>query len=185
MFSKKNLRSFFTFFLIGAVAGVFGSNIFDSRAPNQNSGVSLLRGSVERVTEGQSRYTNNRYGFSLVYPSELVIQEFEESENTMSVIFQKPGEEVGFQIFVTSYSEPTITEARIKTDIPSGIIENPVEVLIGVSRDIRALRFNSEVPLIGESTEVWFLRDGYLYEVTTYAALDEWLAEILATLTFL
>ena len=33
--------------------------------------------------------------------------------------------------------------------------------------------------VIGDTREIWFIKDGFLYEVTTYKALDSWLASIM------
>jgi hypothetical protein len=41
--------------------------------------------------------------------------------------------------------------------------------------------FFSQNPVMGETREVWFIKDGYLYEVTTYRELDSWLSQIMAT----
>jgi hypothetical protein len=38
---------------------------------------------------------------------------------------------------------------------------------------------------MGDARELWFIRDGYLYEVTTYKPLDTWLADIMKTWQFL
>ena len=37
----------------------------------------------------------------------------------------------------------------------------------------------------GASREVWFVHKGFLYEVTTYKALDSWLASIMLTWKFI
>ncbi len=71
--------------------------------------------------------------------------------------------------------------SQMLKDIPSGQFTEPVEIII--SGDIHALAFFS-TGTFGEMREIWFLRNGYLYEVTTYASLDGWLAEILATWNF-
>jgi hypothetical protein len=37
---------------------------------------------------------------------------------------------------------------------------------------------------MGDTREVWFIKGGFLYEVTTYKQLDTWLAQILQTWQF-
>ena len=37
----------------------------------------------------------------------------------------------------------------------------------------------------GDWREVWFIRRGFLYEVTTYKELDSWLADIMRTWKFI
>jgi hypothetical protein len=38
---------------------------------------------------------------------------------------------------------------------------------------------------MGDAREVWFIKSGYLFEVTTYKPLDSWLSQILQTWKFL
>jgi hypothetical protein len=37
---------------------------------------------------------------------------------------------------------------------------------------------------LAASREIWFIHDGFLYEVTTYKELDSWLATIMQTWQF-
>lgn len=127
-------------------------------------------------------YTNTAHRFSLSYPKELQVKEFDEGGGAQTVVFQKPGTEAGFQIFIIPYTEEQISEERLEQDLQGGAMREPVEVTIG--NGIRAVAFWSTSPIIGESREVWFIRDGYLYEFTTYATLDAWFASVMATLRF-
>ena len=38
---------------------------------------------------------------------------------------------------------------------------------------------------MGDAREVWFIKNGFLYEVTTYKELDAWLASIMQTWKFI
>lgn len=145
---------------------------------------SKLRGVSEPgSSENVLRYTSRAFGFSLEYPKELSVQEYDEGEGSATILFQVPEEQKGFQLFVTPYAGTEITGERIQKDIQSGVVLNPQEVVLGKD-GIRGLIFESEAPIIGKSREVWFIHDGKLYEFTTYAALDTWLASIVSTLDF-
>ena len=128
-------------------------------------------------------YRNDTYGFSLEYPKELSVEVFYD-EKGETILFQKPNESVGFQIFITPFEEEeeVLTSSRILRDLKSAVIDDPKEVIIG--GNTRALVFWSNDPSIGRTREVWFIKGGYLYEITTYARLDGWLARILSTLSF-
>ena len=39
--------------------------------------------------------------------------------------------------------------------------------------------------IMGDTQEVWFIKNGFLYEVTTYKELDQWLAGIMKTWKFM
>jgi len=131
---------------------------------------------------GSSEYHNSAYHFSLIYPSSYTVTEFKEQGGGMTVTFQKPSDLAGFQIFITPYTATSITPERFKLDIPSGVVKSPVEVVIG--NNIHALHFMSVAPIIGDSSETWFIRDAHLFEVTAYASLDTQMASILKTLQF-
>lgn len=169
-------------FVIGIGVGFV---LFSSPPDGDQNGVQSVErlrvGTVESVDAQTATYQHPTYGFSLTYPSELIVQEFDEVGGE-TIVFQKPQEQKGFQLYITPYADTTISESRIKNDIPSGIIREPTEVLL--AGDIRGLLFWSEVPVIGESRELWFVHDGYLYQVTTYAPLDAWLADIMSTFRF-
>lgn len=141
------------------------------------------------------RYLNHEYGFSLEYPKSWSAKTFQEENIGKTILFQG-GEREGFQIFITPFYEglekapqyqrldDLLTRERILRDLPSAVIEGPMEVLIGPSKNLRALLFWSEDPLIGRTREVWFVQKGYLYEVTAYAQIDELLAGIMSTFVF-
>jgi len=150
---------------IAVLAGIILIGI--SGQPKSNKGFS-----------GSNLYTSADYGFSLEYPSELDIAEFYEEESE-TIVFQKRGDKKGFQIFITPYIGEQITREKILEDLPSTIVKNPTEAIIG--ENIRALIFWSDSSEIGKTREVWFTQNGYLFEISAYAELDEWLAEILKT----
>lgn len=187
-----------TYFIKGSIIGLavglfFGWLIFSSNGENKSlknlssfseSSATVLdsRGENIEVDENHKKYSNSTFGFSLVYPKELSVTEYDEPGGAKTIVFQKGEEMYGFQIFVTPYEKKEITKERIKSDIPSGIIKDPIEVVIG--EGINALAFLSSNTAMGETREVWFIKDGNLFEVTTYKAQDSWLADILKTISF-
>ncbi len=93
-----------------------------------------------------------------------------------------PKGERGFQILVFPYKEDYVTEERFRMDIPSGSMENPQNILIdGVPGTI----FYSTDATLGETREVWFIHNGFLYEITAPKIFDPWLSEILLDFRFL
>jgi len=171
------------FALAGALVGATAVWFFVGGPQFADPSVPLREGAIVQVDEATAQYTNDQYGFSLQYPKALSIAQFNEGNDSATIVFQNKKEEKGFQIFITPYVGDSITPERIKSDIPSGVVEDPVEVLIG-NNSIRALHFRSVAPIIGDSSEVWFIYEGNLYEVTAYAGLDSWMAEILRTFEF-
>lgn len=129
---------------------------------------------------GFKEYRHLTYHFSLFYPDNLLVREFKEKGTALTVTFQdKEGR--SFQIFVVPYGEEKISERRFKIDIPSGIITEPVDIMID---GIRATKFFSQNKIMGETREIWFVKGGFLYEITTYKELDIWLSSIMQTWKF-
>jgi len=190
---EETKKKFWFGLVLGAVvsAVVVGSVMYMLERPTSGAPGAPLVGREEGVSLGEGgkesntlRFTHPRYNFTLEFPKELAVGRFPEGTASETIVFQQAGEKVGFQIFVTPYAEDKITEERLAKDVKGGQIEEPTEVLIGKEGNIRALVFWSEDPLVGRLREVWFINDGFIYEVTAYAELDKWLATILATWQF-
>jgi hypothetical protein len=171
-------------FCLGVAIGALVGGLFASDAtPSADNDAARLRGgSVAAADDANVTYEDAALGFSLTYPKELAVTEYEEEGGARTLVFAKPGEQYGFQIFIAPYAGKVITEERLRKDLPGAAVREPVEVVIGSG--IQASAFWSESPVIGESREVWFIYDGYLYEATTYARLDSLLGEVLATIDF-
>ena len=61
-------------------------------------------------------------------------------------------------------------------------MKEPKEVMIAGAR---GTMFYGHNPTMGDTSEVWFIRGAYLYEVTTYKELDTWVAGIMQTCKFI
>lgn len=131
--------------------------------------------------QGFNRYQNAAFKFTLLYPNTLGVREYKEKDGSFSVTFEEPTGQKGFQIYVTKYASEQITRERFLLDSPSGVMNEPTDVLID---GVRGTMFFGRHSLMGETREVWFIKNGYLYEVATYKELDSWLAGIMATWKF-
>lgn len=129
-------------------------------------------------------YTSPDYGFSFKYPKGFNTTELSDDSGD-TVLVQSAEEKSGFQIYITPFDEPEpLTGARILEDLPASEVIDPKDVLIGEGKTINAVIFLSTNPSFGKTREVWFLRDGFLYQVTTYEGQDEFIGPILETFRF-
>jgi hypothetical protein len=84
-------------------------------------------------------------------------------------------------VFIVPYAAEAITEKRFKADVPSGV-RNDVEktTLDG----IEAVTFTSVDQFLGDTREVWFIKGGYLYEITTLKSEEEWFRPVIQSWRF-
>jgi len=134
------------------------------------------------VTADMQGYSNKNFHFGLLFPKNLVAREYKEAGGALTVSFQDPNTSEGFQVYVVPYAGKQIDTARFKLDQPSGVMKEPKDVIIDGARGTIFFGYN---PIMGETREVWFIRGGYLYEVTSYKELDAWLGGIMQTWKFL
>ena len=126
-------------------------------------------------------YKSDRYQFSLYYPDDLIVTETDEGGGARTISFENEKTMHAFQVYVMPYAGKQVSTQRFKQDIPSGVMKNPIALTIDGAT---ATMFESYDEFIGELREVWFIRNGYLYEVTTPKVLDQWLGEIMLTWRF-
>jgi hypothetical protein len=135
------------------------------------------------VAAGDMRsYENTKFHFRLSFPKNLSVREFTEAGGELTVTLSDEATGEGFQIFATPYKSSQITTDRFRLDEPSGVYNSPVDVFVD---GVRATMFFGSNTIMGDTREVWFIRKGYLYEVTTYKELDEWLGQIMQTWKFI
>jgi hypothetical protein len=127
-------------------------------------------------------YSNPQFHYSLSYPRNLQVQEYQEAGGAFTVTFQDIVADQEFQVYVTPYSNSQITDAQFKLDEPSGVKIDPTDVTVDGASGIE---FFSNAPRMNDTREVWFIHNGLLYEVTTYKELDAWLKPIMLSWQFM
>ena len=137
---------------------------------------------VERIAPaGMREYKSAAYHFSLFYPQELAVEERQEGGGATTITFQNVEKAEGFQLFIVPYTEPQVSAERFKRDVPSGVRNNLTNIMVD---DATGAAFYGADTALGDTREVWFVRGGFLYEVTTLKPLDTWLDSIIQTWKF-
>jgi hypothetical protein len=121
-------------------------------------------------------YASAPFHFSLTFPEELKVTQYTERDNAMTVTFENPDNTQSFEVYVTPYNKTQIDSARFKLDEPSGTYLEPQDVVISGTT---ATMFFGRNGIMGDTREVWFIKDGFLYEVATYKPLDAWLGQVM------
>lgn len=143
---------------------------------------------VENIKKGREApkgmrvYENAEYHISLFYPEGLSINERAEGGHATTITFQNTKTVQGFQIFVTPYSEPQVTDERFKQDEPSGVRESTQHIVVDGATGAAFYSMNAD---LGATREVWFVKGGLLYEVTTLKPLEAQLLTVLESWKFL
>jgi hypothetical protein len=138
---------------------------------------------MQTASDGMRTYTNSDFAFSLTYPSDLAVTEYDEGGGTKSIVFQKPNAHVGFQMFITpDAGDDPLTPADIVLDFPTLEMEDTESLTVGTGT--AAVVFASADPGFGPTRELWFAHGGYLFEVVTYPDRAAWLAPIINTIRF-
>lgn len=153
-------------------------NFLSFSPAGDNTSISALR----EVPAGWREYRSEQYGFSLLYPDSLSVKEYDEGGGASTITFENVESLQGFQIFIVSFAGGQITEERFRQDIPSGVRKDLVDITVDGAT---GAAFYSEHDLLGETYEVWFIHDGYLYEATTLKPLEQSLQSVMQTWQFL
>ena len=136
----------------------------------------------KQLLPGVKEYRNNDHHFSVKYPGDIPPQEWDEGGHAFSVSFQKNAGEEGFQIYVAPINGTKITEERFLMDEPSGVRKDETKTSIDGTETLAFHGFNAAM---GQTYEVWFIKGGLIYEVSTYKELEPGLNEILSSWQFI
>ena len=133
--------------------------------------------------EKNNVYTDSQYKFSFQYPKDFTATKFREGEGSDTILIQQKGGKGGFQIFISPFDEPgPLTKERISQDLPDMKIESAENRVL--KNGIPALLFFSSEASLGETREIWFVKNGYLYQITATKEIDSLVAEIVGTWKF-
>ena len=123
-------------------------------------------------------YTDPTYGFSVWLPKNFIVSSLPEDQGEV-IIAEHPTLNLGFEVFITPFDEEgPLTVDTIRESNPSLTVKEPMESEL---EDVTpAVRFVSEDPALGgsrsnETRQIWFTRDGNLFQVIMYSDNIEWL----------
>lgn len=134
-------------------------------------------------------YTNTKYGFSFKIPKNMLVSNFQEGRRGEVILIQSRGQggtdsAPWVQVFVLPFDETGLVDPeRIHQDLSELKIQDPQYALIGKNQ-FKALIFWSQESSFGKTREVWFARNGYLFQITTSKAYERVLGEMLETISF-
>src|SRR3989338_6495017 len=173
--------------LIAVAAGVYLFVYKDFKISNpksENLGAPALGENPVDKSNLTETYTSPYYGFAYKYPKGFNATELDDDSGN-TVLVQNAEEKKGFQVYITPFDEAEpLNGVRILEDLPASEVIDPKDVLIGEEKTINAVIFLSTNSSFGKTREVWFVRDGFLYQVTTYEGQDNFIGPIVETWKF-
>jgi hypothetical protein len=118
-------------------------------------------------------YTDPIYGFSISLPKDFIVSSSPQDEGEV-IIAEHPSLNLGFEVFISPfYAEGPLTVDTIRESSPSLIIKEPMDSEL--EDGTPTVRFISEDSTVGETRQIWFTRDGNLFQVIMYSDNIEWL----------
>jgi len=143
----------------------FAQNLKNAGASNTGAGV----------------YENADLGFSFNYPDDFEVKEIDEDNGGFTVLAEGKGEKKIFQVFISSFDEEgPITPERIKKDLPDIKIEQSQKISLAGTDALAFVSPTEERKM----TEIWFIRGGILYQVSSFFEFTDTLSQVLASWKF-
>jgi hypothetical protein len=166
-------------FAVGIATGLLGSILFASNGRPEVARISSTdpTGTVSNVTDATSTYQNSLYGFAVDFPSNLMVDEYDEGAGDRTIVFRKGSDYIGFQMFITQLTGPPLSVSDLQSSDPKMDLRTLTQATVGTSTP--AFAFASDAPGVGPSRELWFSYGSYVFQVTTYPDQAAWLADIM------
>lgn len=112
------------------------------------------------VGDGRRSYENSAYRFALLYPDDLIVNEYEETDSAMSATFRNETTGQAFHVYVTPHEQAETTPECIALDLPSGVMDKVSDILVD---GVHGTAFFSTNPAMGQAREIWLINDFSAY----------------------
>ena len=163
--------------VIAGVAVVVGWRQSSHVQPNNGTPVTISGVKSEDVAAISAysytkTYISSKYGFTFMYPESFTITDMPGKDRDV-VIVSNIEKGIGVQIIITPIDgeDHDLTADRIKEEIPDMAVEMPTQISVTGSR--QGLEFASDNSAFGgRSSELWFIYNRHLFQISTYAEFE-------------
>jgi hypothetical protein len=120
-------------------------------------------------TQGDiSTFKHPNLGFSFNFPNDYTQTQLEDDAGE-TILLQKNSR--GAQIYISDFSaDVTFNSQLVKKELSGEKIDNLKD--INMAGGFSAVSFSSSDPSLGDTLEVWFEREGKLYQITAQSGND-------------
>lgn len=172
--------------LLVLVAGIFYWSTKNDSSSAINSDTYQSGATVGAVKEIKKyayteSYTHPTKNFSFNYPKSFTAKLLS-NDGVETILVQNTTTKVGAQIVISTFDGPDIdiTADVLKSEIPDMKIDNPQALAVAGER--KGLAFGSDNPAFGgKSSEIWFVHQSHLYQMSTYYEFEDFLRKIFET----
>lgn len=213
MFSKKNFYIIVAVGAVAVIGGLVAYRMYKSYKTytsyrtytSDKSDMTDLQPSP-----AAARYVNKRYGFSFDKPEGYTVGVIAEGDGEMILVqsnrsdmsdttdttykpytsdttykpYTPDKSQSGFQIFINQLGQPIeLTPDFIKKDLPGTAVNNPLAIVLDDKGKGIMFDSNSEA-FGGQSFEIWFVYNEYIYQITSYASFGDELKKIIGSWKF-
>lgn len=134
---------------------------------------------IERI-----RYEHKNPDFSFEKPDGYVVGVTEQEGNKVIVVSNKTDSSAGFQVLISQLpGVAELTPSYIQAELPGIAMQDPKAIVLDGKGKGVMFSSNSEA-FGGKSFEIWFIADGYVYQVSSYASFAAELQNIIGTWKF-
>ena len=172
--------------IIGAV--VYSGDGQPKLSPEEIAEIQLQREGEVGVDSSRTatRYVHPQFGFSFEKPEGYTIGVIPDGEDAQTVVVQNANSgnaEDGFQVYIYPTDEQVqLTPQLIQSDLPGTVVNNAQKIVLD---DAPGMMFESNNEHFGGSSfEIWFVREGYVYQISSYGAYASDLQGIIGTWKF-
>ncbi len=156
---------------------VFQSGVLKKETPPNEQGISDTNTPASSII--QSTYTHPSPKFSFEYPDGFSVGSFPEGEDSETILIHNKDGEHSVQILISPFDENIVlTKKRILEDAPDTEVNSEKEIAIG--KNAKGLIFES-TNSSGPTTEMWFVHNDHLYQISAPIGSKEMLNDIITT----
>jgi len=144
----------------------------------------------ESVSASVKTYSDTALGFSFEYPDNFKLKASVAGDQDSITVNGEDGKN-GFQILIGDYAEKdSLSLAAIKTDAGGLAVADGKEITVGQKNEIPAFAFTLKNPdadagdVSADLAEIWFVRSGKLYQISSYAGFASDMGKIVGSFRF-
>ena len=143
----------------------------------------------EKISETVKTYQDPELGVSFEYPDNLTFQQFPQDDGLVIVIQGNDGQN-GFQAVVAPYEESEALSLDLIRDFAEDLtIKDEKEIALGEKGEVQAFSFTLKDPSEEEEdlatfNEIWFVRKGKLYQISSDPDFAPHMEKILQSFKF-